>query len=318
MLFFSYLSTINTYASDYTIDLAILNEANTSGEIIVVNGDDIEIQFTITDPSGELSKDDRIQLRDLYTDKIIKKKKRGNLDSMGVGNVRFKTKNGKHDNQGTNHLIVEYVKKYNPHTVLSTSAMTVTVVPDQATVELLGRVAALEAELDAYHNRYVVGDTGPGGGTVFYVDSTGLHGLEVAPVSTMVGPKNWGCSGTAISSSLYTFGAGYSNTQNITSECAETGNAASAALDFSHGGETDWYLPSFNELNFLFKTGALNFDSGRIYHKAIWTSTQGSDSFASGGQEDKDSANAINWYNGSPTTAGKFLPSAWVLPIRTF
>ncbi|MCP4274484.1 MAG: collagen-like protein, partial [Gammaproteobacteria bacterium] len=134
------------YATDdYTIELEILNEANTSGEIIVINGDDIEIQFTVSDPSGELSKDDVIQIRDLYTDKILQKKKRGKLDSMGVGNISLKTKKGKQNNQGSSHIIVEYQSKHHDHTVLSTSTMTVMVVADQIAVELLERVAALEA-----------------------------------------------------------------------------------------------------------------------------------------------------------------------------
>jgi Protein of unknown function (DUF1566) len=116
-----------------------------------------------------------------------------------------------------------------------------------------------------------VGDTGPGGGVVFYVSAsnftsigsacnTACKYLEAAPANTDGDPtRSWatdvnsnrttavtGADGTAI-------GTGYQNTLDIV---AQTGNVAGSsaavlALSFRGGSKTDWHLPSKDELNQL-------------------------------------------------------------------
>ncbi len=101
-------------------------------------------------------------------------------------------------------------------------------------------------------NVYLVGDTGPAGGKVFYLsDNTGLHGLEAAPVDQSTGAP-WGCNGTSISGAQGTaVGTGAANTAAIVSGCSDAGIAAKIADAYVLNGYTDWFLPSKDELNLL-------------------------------------------------------------------
>ncbi len=107
---------------------------------------------------------------------------------------------------------------------------------------------------------YSVGDTGPGGGIVFYVDETRPEGsryFEAAPLGAEA-QRTWateanqsalvtGADGTAI-------GSGEDNTADIV---AQSGNvaassAAAYASDYAVNGFTDWFLPSKDELNKMY------------------------------------------------------------------
>lgn len=123
-----------------------------------------------------------------------------------------------------------------------------------------------------------VGDTGPGGGTVFYVagspQSWGQY-LEVAPSTWSGGtdPRQaWsgntttsvaGATGTAI-------GTGAANTAAIVVDNSTANRAATSAVAYNGGGKTDWYLPSQDELRALSASG-----QGRPYlNPGYWSSTQ--------------------------------------------
>ncbi len=96
-----------------------------------------------------------------------------------------------------------------------------------------------------------IGDTGPAGGKVFYLsDSTGLHGLEAAPVDQSTGIQ-WGCSGRIVGATGTAVGTGKANTMAINSQCG-AGTAAYIAASYSLNGFTDWYLPSKDELNRMY------------------------------------------------------------------
>ncbi len=152
---------------------------------------------------------------------------------------------------------------------------------------------------------YHIGDTGPAGGKVFYLsDNTGLHGLEAAPAdlldSNSLSYFDWGCyvngsyifvsgaQGTAV-------GTGATNTAAILAACGEANTAAKIADAYTLNGYSDWFLPSKDELNFLYAQKDV---VGGFARNLYWSSTDyvanhaWIQSFGYGGQ--------ANYYKGSP------------------
>ena len=124
----------------------------------------------------------------------------------------------------------------------------------------------------------IVGNTGPGGGIVFYVQADGgtfncgvaftspCKYLEVAPSGWNTGAdptKRWATS-TYESSEVATItndssaynnalgiGLGYKNSLAIVGQGNDTTTAAGAARAYGGGSKLDWYLPTTAELNLL-------------------------------------------------------------------
>ncbi len=108
-----------------------------------------------------------------------------------------------------------------------------------------GRISLMEAEqaeLVAHlHKIYAIGETGPGGGIVFYTDFYGRHGFEYVVLQE----AQWGCIGTEISGADGTaLGTGAQNTVDILAGCNEPGIAAAIANNHSQNGYSDWFLPA--------------------------------------------------------------------------
>ena len=106
-------------------------------------------------------------------------------------------------------------------------------------------------------SHFHIGDLGPARGIVFDLsDSTGKHGLEAAPVDQSLNSQ-WGCYGlkTALVTSS-SIGTGTANTTQIIDRCNQSGSgiAAKLANNYVFSGFADWYLPSIEELNQMFKT----------------------------------------------------------------
>ncbi len=96
---------------------------------------------------------------------------------------------------------------------------------------------------------YAIGDTGPAGGIVFYVDETGLQIMEAAPVDQDALGAEWGCDGLNIPGASGTaIGTGAQNTADILAACSQTGIAAELASNYSLNGYDDWFLPSKDEV----------------------------------------------------------------------
>jgi hypothetical protein len=128
---------------------------------------------------------------------------------------------------------------------------------------------------------YNLGDTGPGGGKIFYYsaegftmtdDSTTCHYLEAAPAN-MPAQLAWASSGydkTDIPGTGEAIGTGRKNTALI---LAKNGNApaAKACNDYSNGEKTDWFLPSKDELNQLYINRA---SVGNMTNSVYWSSSQ--------------------------------------------
>jgi len=111
---------------------------------------------------------------------------------------------------------------------------------------------------------YNVGDTGPGGGIVFYVDLTRPAGSQYFEAACAGWQNNcdgatadptaqWGCYGTLITGADgLVIGTGEQNTADILAECLTVGIAADLADDYSHNTLDDWFLPSKYELNQMY------------------------------------------------------------------
>lgn len=120
----------------------------------------------------------------------------------------------------------------------------------------------------------VVGDTGPGGGVVFYVAPTVQAWGQYLEVTT--GPiargTGWGCERNTTVSTAYNFGSGQSNTTTLVG----LGCTAAVTADsyVSPTGKDDWFLPSDGELDMALASG--KFGDGTTTY---WTSsTSASDS----------------------------------------
>jgi|GEM_PF-1549427 len=124
----------------------------------------------------------------------------------------------------------------------------------------------------------VVGDTGPGGGIVFYVQAAGgtfncgptltltCKYLEVAPSGwdTGAATKLWAVADknssdiAALTNETSAnngsgIGLGYKNSIAIVNQGNDTTTAAGAARAYAGGSKSDWYLPSPAELNQMCK-----------------------------------------------------------------
>jgi len=146
-----------------------------------------------------------------------------------------------------------------------------------------------------------VGDTGPAGGKIIYAANNGFtvtgagsftaYYLEAAPANHSTGVY-WsstyvnvtGATGTAI-------GRGKANTAAIIaahSGDTASNNAAKAAAAYTGGGKSDWFLPSKDELNALYKARThLGISSGWFWSSSnsdFYGSSAWGQCFASGDQ----------------------------------
>ena len=186
---------------------------------------------------------------------------------------------------------------------------------------------------------YQVGDTGPGGGKIFYVATTSFAcGPERTSLCTYleVAPSGWANSGVAsedprrswatdINSNRTTavtgadgtaIGDGYRNSLDIVAQTGNVAASSAAVLARSYSslllGVTyaDWYLPSKDELNFIYQWAKNNggVDSHGFIRNIYWSSTEASpvnpwhQTFSTGKAANGD--NKGNEY--------------WVRPVRAF
>lgn len=93
-----------------------------------------------------------------------------------------------------------------------------------------------------------------GGGVIFHLwkDNAGLeHGLILALTEQAIGQAWSNVLSTAIGVSAQSFWDGLSNSNAIVGQPGHTSSAAKLCLDLVSGGQSDWYLPSIQELNML-------------------------------------------------------------------
>lgn len=141
------------------------------------------------------------------------------------------------------------------------------------------------------------------GGIVFYIDETRQHGLVAAKEDILEGANmagfgtpdgyEWGCFGdsVAIVYENYFIGTGLENTNTIVNHGCLTDSggitAAQAALNYQAEGYTDWYLPSRDELDEMYKTIGNGGPEGNVGgfessdYAYYWSSSQINNSYAS-------------------------------------
>jgi hypothetical protein len=143
------------------------------------------------------------------------------------------------------------------------------------------------------------------GGIVFYLDSTGQHGLVCAPSDQ--GTYQWGCYGTDISGTSTAFGTGQANTNLILSGCSDRPIAASVCEDLVLNGYSDWYLPSNQEL-------LLMYQNLRIYNLGNFSNEW----YRSSSQFNSIDDWGVHFNFGYVTNLGKANGSYLVRAIRSF
>jgi hypothetical protein len=124
----------------------------------------------------------------------------------------------------------------------------------------ISRVSDVVALTCATGGACAIGDTGPGGGKVFYVSATNFTStgsdcgttckyLEAAPSDQSSGIA-W-CSNTtsALGTTGTAIGTGMANTTTADTTC--TTGAIQIATDYTNNSKTDWHLPSNDELDQL-------------------------------------------------------------------
>jgi len=140
---------------------------------------------------------------------------------------------------------------------------------------------------------YKIGDTGPAGGVIFYDRGVFIgdnaidreHAwryLEMAPAETEFS-AHWGGHGVNIAGTSTTVGSGRMNTEIILEQLlslGEIGCAAQLCDKLAYKGFTDWFLPSKDELDLMYKNlkqkNLGRFGAGKSY----WSSSQATDECA--------------------------------------
>jgi hypothetical protein len=140
--------------------------------------------------------------------------------------------------------------------------------------------AVTENNISAYGNEVSfttlsVGQAGPGGGIVFFNKGNSTSGwqyLETATSDQSTG-LSWGCTGLSIPGTQLAVGSGEANTSLIVAGCNEDSFPAKICDNLSLGGQTDWFLPSRDELNLMYKNLHTN-NQGNFSDSFYWSSSE--------------------------------------------
>jgi hypothetical protein len=164
---------------------------------------------------------------------------------------------------------------------------------------------------------YKIGDTGPGGGLIFFVDYfnqyAGFNYLEASP-SECEAQRSWSAYDSPVPAAegwaARAVGRGQTNTTAIIAAVTALtipGAPAAAFADGSTcGGKTDWFLGSLGEMKLIYDNlqGLGGFVRGGMY----WSSTE----------LDKDTASTQEFNSGWQSQEGKEIASTRVRPVRAF
>lgn len=144
---------------------------------------------------------------------------------------------------------------------------------------------------------------------MFRVSTDKEHGLELQVID---GEYQWGCDGIYLPNAAHNnIGAGMGNTAVILdAECKSTDGSTTAAevvSNYSHGGFSDWYLPSKDELYLAYEVlYPKNPKPDRDEH-IYWSSSD----------YQNDQASVVDGIAGEPTLDFKDTPN-FIVAIRSF
>jgi hypothetical protein len=164
---------------------------------------------------------------------------------------------------------------------------------------------------------YKIGDTGPGGGIIFFVDYNdqydGLNYLEAAPAD-LTGTFSWSNSTTAsVSGALgwaaRAVGRGQTNTTAIVNLPSSSGAAFSAdayvSPNFNGVAKDDWFLGSLGEMKLMYDNLP---GVGGFVEYGYWSSTS----------YDSNTAWVLFFNTGSQDNLSKGTNTYYVRPVRRF
>ena len=126
-----------------------------------------------------------------------------------------------------------------------------------------------------------IGDTGPAGGTVFYDKgsaSSGWRYLEAAPSDQSTGIQWYNGNNIDIKTGT-AVGAGRTNTDAIIAAQGSGSYAATLCKNLSIGGFSDWFLPSKDELDLMYKN-LKKASLGGFGEGWLWSSSQSYSNYA--------------------------------------
>ena len=130
-----------------------------------------------------------------------------------------------------------------------------------------------------------------GGGVIFHLwkDAQGVeHGLIVDKTDLIISQAWSNIDQTLIGPSAQSSWDGLNNSNTIVVQAGHTNSAAALCLNSTNGGQSDWYLPSIDELNLLWNNRfnvnkSLSTNVGATVLTTLasyWSSTEYGDSFA--------------------------------------
>jgi len=156
-----------------------------------------------------------------------------------------------------------------------------------------------------------------GGGVIFHLwkDIAGVeHGLIVALTDQSTSQAWSNVTSTLIGTSAQSSWDGLSNSNAIVGQATHTSSAAKLCLDLVSGGQSDWYLPSIQELNMLWN----NYYTVARTLSQIGGATQLANNYYWSSSEDNSIyAWDFNFANGSTNYNGKS-NAYYVRAVRAF
>ncbi|GHU44724.1 hypothetical protein FACS1894190_16350 [Spirochaetia bacterium] len=183
----------------------------------------------------------------------------------------------------------------------------------------IGTVEPTPVVTHAPDEPWLIGEQGPAGGTVFFVNDDhdtygkGWDYLEAAPhdVPGLFAWASDGCKDIRLDGDFSTdIGKGWKNTTELILVASGDPDApaAKAATGYELNGFTDWFLPSSGELNAMYENRAVI--NGDFADSFYWSSSQNQD------------ANDEAWYqrfdNGDIYYYGNKYGTHYVRPVRAF